>query len=115
MALLVSSRAEAQTQMEMNEQACAKAKAADDDLNTAYRALRDAIDDAGHRRALRDAQRAWVAFRDAELGSMFYVPPGGDVRVEYGSMYPVTRCSEEQVLTETRTEQLRQLLGPQRP
>ena len=113
--LLVAVPAAAQTQMELNEQACAEAQAADDDLNTAYQALMDSIGEAGRRRGFRDSQRAWIAFRDAELDALFYVPPGSTTRREYGSSYDMLRCSELRALTEQRTEALRQLRGPERP
>ena len=104
-AVLVSVRVEAQ--MELNEQACASAKAADDDLNMAYRALLSSQATPGAVRATRAAQRAWVAFRDADLAAQFYVPPGETTRTWYGSQYTAERCYQTRLFTEARTEALR--------
>ena len=52
-----------QTQLAMNECAHADYLAADEALNTEYRRARAALDESAGT-ALRDAQRAWIAFRD---------------------------------------------------
>ena len=62
----------------------------DAELNRVYRELSGKLD-AGERAALRDAQRAWVAFRDGELGWLgkFY---GGLQGSMYGNMLAADRA-----------------------
>ena len=55
------------------------------------------------------AQKAWVAFRDAELEARF-VYADGDERVCWGSMYPMLCLSRKTELTRDRTRQLQQIL-----
>ncbi len=52
-------------QAELNACAGAAFKTADAQLNAAYAAVRQRLSDAGQKR-LRDAERAWMAYRDAE-------------------------------------------------
>src|SRR5512139_1437849 len=56
--------------------ACAEAEYAEADrlLNMAYRVATDGSELA-RRTALRDAERAWLAYRDAHLGAAFSRPP----------------------------------------
>lgn len=108
-ALALAARpAAAQTQTEMNTAACTARDASDRALNTAYRgALAAAPTDLGRRR-LRDAQRAWVRFRDAEVAALFPLAPGANPRTEYGSIYDLRVCGEQARLTDARTAQLRE-------
>ena len=104
------------TQLAMNMCSYQAYKAADEDLNLAYQFARDAlqnIDDdiaAGNGIAkegdekgvilLRDAQRAWIIYRDkscAAEGQMFY---GGSIR-------PLIENTCKESLTRQRTEELR--------
>lgn len=100
--------AAAQTQSEINADACAHRDAADAALNAAYRDARAASPDALGRRRLLDAQRAWLRFRDAETASLFPLAPRADPRVAYGSVYPMRLCSALARLTDARTAQLRE-------
>lgn len=50
---------------------------ADRELNTAYRAALAALTDTAQRAALVKAQRAWIAFRDAE-GALWFTYAGGN-------------------------------------
>ncbi len=105
---LCAQPAAAQTQTEMTADACAARDASDRALNAAYRdALAAAPSDLGRRR-LRDAQRAWVRFRDAETAALFPLAPGADVRAAYGSIYPMRLCIEQARFTKARTAQLRE-------
>lgn len=56
------------TQMDLN--------LADGDLNATYQELRSDLDKKG-RLLLRDAQRAWIAFRDAECARQADIVRGG--------------------------------------
>ena len=57
--------ARAQTQRDLNEAEGAKYAVADKAMNAAYQRLMTKISENG-RKALREAQRSWIAFRDLE-------------------------------------------------
>ena len=59
-------------------------------------------------RKLREAQRAWLAFREAELAARY---PEQDKRLSYGSVYPMCRRQVLAELTGQQTAQLRQWLA----
>jgi uncharacterized protein YecT (DUF1311 family) len=103
-------------QMQMNQCSYLAYQAADEDLNLAYGLARDTLksNDAdiaeiygelpeGYQRGviiLRDAQRAWIAFRDLSCqaeGQQYY---GGSIR-------PLIENTCKESLTRQRTEQLR--------
>lgn len=97
------------TQLDMNYCADLAWKLADEDLNLAYsmaRTLMQQTDaalsaaDRGAEVALRDAQRAWITFRDAACSAEGYVYFGGSIRP-----LVVSRCLER--MTRARTEELR--------
>ncbi|HEX9951978.1 MAG TPA: lysozyme inhibitor LprI family protein [Rubricoccaceae bacterium] len=104
--LAVSPAVRAQTQTELTAEACADRDAADRELNTTYRRAMGEAGDARAQRALRDAQRAWIAFRDAHTAALFPVPAGSSTRVQYGSIYPMRLCTAQAAITRARTEQL---------
>ena len=108
---LAAPPAAAQTQTEMTADACAARDASDRALNTAYRDALAASPTALGRRRLRDAQRAWVRFRDAETAALFPLPAGGDARAAFGSVYPMRLCSAQARLTDARTAELRHHAG----
>jgi uncharacterized protein YecT (DUF1311 family) len=96
----------AQTQFEMNEEACNKFKKADTELNRVYQqVLASKAADADFLKAFRQAQRAWVSFRDAHVRSIF---PDPNPRA-YGSVYPMCRCSLLERITTERTKEIHQL------
>jgi uncharacterized protein YecT (DUF1311 family) len=73
--------------LELNQCASSHLQAADDELNRVYQAiLRQYKDDREFLEKLRNAQRVWVTFRDAELEAKF---PLGDKQYHYGSVYPM--------------------------
>ncbi len=63
--MLPMSDLHAQNQHEMNQQAFEDFQKADAELNKTYNRLLAKLDDIGKQK-LRAAQRAWVAFRDAQ-------------------------------------------------
>ena len=70
-ALLVSllvpiAQMHAQTQAAMNAQVRAEFEQADAELNKTYEALLAKLPDAESKQKLKESQRAWLAFRDAE-------------------------------------------------
>jgi uncharacterized protein YecT (DUF1311 family) len=75
----------AQTQADMTQGACAQYKKADQALNNTYaKILKYYAKDAQFVTKLKQAQRAWIAFRDAHLEARF---PKADKQAEYGSAY----------------------------
>lgn len=108
MAALISAfpaaRLAAQTQVATEEEACARFHAADEELNSVYnQILHQYAADTLFIERLRDAQRAWMRFRDADLGSYF---PDAD-RSVYGSSFPMCYCLAAAELTKFRTTELR--------
>lgn len=115
--LLVSQTGEpdcAGTQAEMTQCAANDFARADDELNAVWRAVMaalrnrdvetaqyDTVSRGSYTEAARNAQRAWVAFRDAECGAE------SDNEARGGSMEPMVFHACRARLTEERTAQLR--------
>jgi uncharacterized protein YecT (DUF1311 family) len=94
----------AQSQAAMNECASNSYGAADKELNQVYQqVLRKYAKDTVFLGKLKAAQKAWLAFRDAELAARF---PDSDT-THYGSVYPMCASSELESMTRKRTEELR--------
>jgi uncharacterized protein YecT (DUF1311 family) len=97
-----------QTQSQLSAQSCNQFGKVDKEMNETYATiLKEYAKDPQFITKLRAAQRAWLAFRDAELEAHY---PRADKQAEYGSVYPMCRCSEMQSLTENRTKQLKRWL-----
>jgi uncharacterized protein YecT (DUF1311 family) len=95
----------AETQVQMNQDACAVFAQADDELNAVYRRILAEYATAPQFiQNLKNAQRAWVAFRDAHLEAIY---PAPDKQAEYGSAYPLCRCLALAELTKVRVEELK--------
>lgn len=97
-------------QSELNACAADDFRKADQELNAAYQAL--VKKEAGDRvfvSKLRQAQKAWLAFRDAELEARFACAEK-DIRICWGSLYPMLFHARQAALTRDRTRQLQQLL-----
>jgi len=96
---------QAQSQSGMSQTACSQYKQVDEALNAAYtKILKDYAKDAQFVAKLKQAQRAWIAFRDAHVEARF---PKADKQAEYGSAYPACRCTLLTELTEPRTKELK--------
>lgn len=100
--------ANAVTQMDMNQCAYDDWEAADADLNDAYKEAMNLLqgwdadlpkDEQGGAQALKEAQRAWITFRDKACEAEGYAMKGGSAEplLVYGCM---------RQLTEDRTNQL---------
>lgn len=93
----------AQTQLELNQSACAELKKADFHLNKVYQQVLSA-----HKKDhlfithFKEAQRKWIAFRDAYEASM-YIP---EYYNSYGSVLPMCQCYFMEQLTKERIKQL---------
>lgn len=105
MTVALSYGAFSQTQRASNEEACARLQQADALLNNTYnQILNDHKKDAAFGRKLRIAQRAWIAYRNAQVEALY---PEPDKRTAYGTVYPMCRCLALARLTTLRTEELK--------
>ncbi|OLF53020.1 lysozyme inhibitor LprI family protein [Pseudomonas chlororaphis] len=90
--------ANATSQSAMNQCAAQQHKAADQELNTLYQRINQRLkDNPEGKKLLVGAQRAWVAFRDAECG---FAASG----VAGGSVYPLIYGNCVTDLTKARVE-----------
>lgn len=97
-------------QLELNACASDDFAKADKELNQTYQALiKKETDDPLFIRKLRLAQKAWLAFRDAELEAIFACSED-NLSICWGSMYPMSFLYRKAELTRERTKQLQQLL-----
>lgn len=98
----------ATTQLALNQCATSHLKAADDELNRVYQAILGKYKgDREFLEKLRDAQRAWLTFRDAELEAKF---PFEDKQYRYGSGYPMCANRFLAQRTQERIKHLREWL-----
>ena len=94
-----------QTQTDMTNSACGRFKKADLEMNRVYRQIMSKESgDTAFVTSLREAQRAWVRFRDAHIKSVY---PDPDPRA-YGSANSMCRCGILEQLTVQRSSELRQ-------
>ena len=99
---------EPKTQLDLNFCAASRAEKAEVELKAALEALFTANKgDPAAVASLKSAQRAWLAFRDAELESLFPLGPKETARVKYGSIYLTCFAQAKEALTRTRAEQLK--------
>lgn len=90
----------AQTQASMNAQARTEFVQSDAELNKTYEALLTKLPDAASKQKLKESQRAWLAFRDAEAAFAADQARGG-------SMAPTIRYETMTELTQQRIKQLK--------
>ena len=100
---LCATPALAQNQFEMNRQAEASFAKADAELNRVYAKVIATLDDES-KPELKAAQRAWVAFRDAQATFEMNQEARG------GSMAPMIYAGVRATLTKARIAQLKELL-----
>ncbi len=95
----------AKAQPEMNDCANKEFEAADKEMNEVYAKLVASMkDDPDSLASFKKAQRAWVAFRDAEVAALY---PGGP---DAGSLTPMCGSLEMAHLTRQRTAELKRIL-----
>jgi len=94
---------QAQSEGEMTRQAIADFDRADAELNAVYTHLMRSLGPSDQK-LLRDSQRAWLKFRDAEI--KFRAARG-----QGGSLYPMLIATYEARLTRNRTKELREAGG----
>jgi uncharacterized protein YecT (DUF1311 family) len=90
------------TQIGMQQCAAEETARHDARLNRNYKAILDQLDSADDKDAVRNAQRAWIAFRDADCGSYVSMTWGSMSRLEGA------QCMTER--TEERADQLQSFL-----
>jgi len=95
---------QAQTQATMNAQARADFERADAELNKTYETLLTKLPDAEGKEKLKESQRGWLAFRDAEAAFAADQARGG-------SMAPTIRYEVMAELTQQRIKQLKARLA----
>ena len=102
-ALFAAGRCEAQTQGDLNGQTAAEFHAADKELNSIYqKILADYADDEAFIANLKEAQRCWINFRDAQLKMKYPDREPG----YYGSIQPMCEANYLAELTRERTAAL---------
>lgn len=95
-----TSHANAQSQAEMSRQAAKDFEKADTELNKTYEALLRKLPDAQGKEKLKQSQRAWLTFRDAEAAFASDQARGG-------SMAPTIRYETMTELIKQRIKQLK--------
>lgn len=99
------------TQQQMNQCAYETFEKADKVLNDTWKALmQKSKHDKNYKAKMLTAQRAWLKFRDAQLDAMFACEEN-NMRMCWGSMYPLLYHLANAELVEQRTEQLKQYLN----
>ena len=93
------------TQLEMNFCAADRYKRADEELNRLYQEQINRLETAGSKTRLRDAQRAWISFRDK---SCLYQ---AGMREESGSIWPMEYHGCMEYYTKQRIENIRKYLS----
>ena len=96
------------TQLEQNKAACAKTDVERKKLDGSLRELlRRAQQDAGLTSRIKNAQQAWVKFKNAQLDALYgSANPLGD----YGSVWPMCSCAAEEELIKARLVQVQRML-----
>ena len=95
------------TQSEMNDCAAREAQKADEALNSTYKKLLKRLrDDKTATARVVAAEKAWVAFRDAELAADWPVADEENPNLLYGSVHPFCYYNERAALTLERSKTL---------
>ena len=94
-----------QSQGQLNQQADAAYRKADQELNRTYQQiLKEYRTKTAFLQSLKTAQKLWIQFRDAEMKARY---PAANTQFEYGSFFPVCYFNGLEELTKVRTKQLR--------
>lgn len=97
----------AQSQSEMTSAACDEYKKADQKLTETYNSIRKAYtSDQLFLKHLEMSQKAWLAYRDAQLKMTF----PHEERGYYGSVQPMCECEKLADYTNNRLKELKQWL-----
>ena len=82
---IAAMQVQAQTQAAMNAQAPAEFEKADAELNKTYEALLAKLPDAESKEKVKQSQRAWLAFRDAEAAFAADQARGGQWPLQFAT------------------------------
>jgi uncharacterized protein YecT (DUF1311 family) len=94
-----------QSQGQLNQEADATYRKADQELNRVYQQIfKEYRPITVFLQSLKTAQQRWIQFRDAEMQARF---PATNSLVEYGSFFPVCYSNGMEELTKARIKQLR--------
>lgn len=97
----------AETQLELNACASGMYKEEDARLNRVYEEiLKKFKDDPVFIKKFREAQRAWLKFRDAQFEAMFPQILDSRGQYNYGSVFPMCAGLYKAKLTHSRVEEL---------
>ncbi len=100
----------AKTQADLTQCAGSDLKIVDDELNATYQQLlKKAAANPIAVRKIKTAQRAWVAFRDAQMAAFY---PAEDKQGEYGTVFPMCADLLLADLTRQRVKMLKEMLDP---
>ena len=88
-------------QASMNQCASKEYAALDAELNTQYNAQMGYLKTSARKKALQDAQKKWIAFRDADCQYQ------AGKREEGGSLWPLAQAQCLSAQTKVRVEQLK--------
>ena len=101
----------AQTQLDSNSCADEEYASADAELNRVYKAILEKYkDDSRFIKKFREAQRAWLKYRDAEFEATFPYADTEHSREYYGSVFPMCAAQFRAQLTRERIVKLREWL-----
>lgn len=99
----------AQSQSEMNQEAYNQYRQSDKELNDIYaQILRDHKNDPLFTEKLKQAQRAWIAYRDAMVDLQYPANSPMEKLTLYGSFHPVCDASLREKITVEQTKVLLQ-------
>jgi len=102
----------AKTQSGLNECGRADDAAADRELNRVYqRILKKYADQPLFIERLREAQRAWLKYRDAQIAMKYPAAKDDREQALYGSVYPMCYATYKAELTARRSKELREWLS----
>jgi uncharacterized protein YecT (DUF1311 family) len=102
---LFSIRSFGQSQGQLNQDADAAYRKADQELNRVYQQIfKEYRTKTVFLQSLKAAQQRWIQFRDAEMKARY---PAANAQFEYGSFFPVCYSNGMEELTKARTKQLR--------
>jgi uncharacterized protein YecT (DUF1311 family) len=89
------------SQASMNQCASKEYAALDAELNTQYKTQMAYLTTPAHKKALQDAQKQWIAFRDADCAYQV------GKREQGGSLWPLAQAQCLSAQTRVRVEQLK--------
>lgn len=107
--LLAKDMCDSANTRDLNTCFCSDANKADAELNKTYKAILEKYKaDAEAIKRIKNAQRAWLQFRDAHIESIY--PQEG--LSSFGSVITMCLCSAQTNIIQQRVTQLKEILNP---